>query len=316
MTNANISSSMLSCNNVSCRTSLSSGPVWVTECGHIFCDQCGTHSKSRLACIYCRASLGIMDSDSIVRKKSLNPDPKWKKMVLAGLPPDVVMEICSSAIQFYQRQAMEEVNYLEEKVKRVKDRVEFVKDYYEGVIVQFKMEIGNLEAKLAERSSSSASASVSTFHTAKSSSDSSFYTASTGEGEMQDLDWTLKDTEENSFEMQESGGSIDFLNESSPSFLNLGLPDFRAETACDARPYKLVRTEITEQSKVKVDGQDVLLMKRCSVLDNLNNTKTITRTAQSSNSQLHAMLLGRLVGGNTKNSQQPGHVREHQAGGP
>merc|ERR1719369_508121 len=157
---ANISSHMLSCNNVSCRTRLSTGPVWVTECGHIFCDPCGTNSKSTLACIYCNASLGMY---SIVRKKSLSPDPKWRKMILAGLPPDVVMEICSSAIQFYQTQTTEEVNYLEEKIKRVRDRVESVKEYYEGVLEQFKMEIGNLEAKLAERSSSG---SCSTFYTA------------------------------------------------------------------------------------------------------------------------------------------------------
>ena len=147
----------LSCNNLTCRTSLSCGPVWVTLCGHIFCDRCGTDSNTNKVCISCRDTLGEY---SIAKKKSLNFGEEWKKLILAGLSPDTVMEVCNSAIQFYQYQTCNEVNLLEEEIRRMEGKLEAVKGYYEGVIEQIKMEISILEAKLAYKSSSN---STSTF---------------------------------------------------------------------------------------------------------------------------------------------------------
>ena len=63
----------------------------------------------------------------------------------------------------------------------------------------------------------------------------------------------------------------------------------------DSRSLKLKRTEITEENKITVNGQDVMLMERSTVLDNLNNIKTTTRSAQSSYNQL-PLLLDRLAG--------------------
>ena len=145
-------SHVLSCNNMACRTRLSSGQVWVTFCSHIFCDPCGTSLTSTLACISCRTDLS---GQFRLTKKTLDPGIEWKRMVLAGLPPETVMEISSSAIQFYQHQTSQEVAFLEERIERVMGRVESVKQYYEGVIEQFKREISTLEAKLENRSNSS-----------------------------------------------------------------------------------------------------------------------------------------------------------------
>jgi len=217
------------------------------------------------------------------------------------------MDICSSAILFYQNQTCQEVIYLEERIRRVMNRVESVKQYYEGVIEQFKREIASLETRLENSNTSS------TTFTSRSSSDQLANTredSRQGNG-MQDGSsmvfggfcdsspadgWELGAKNEDSWEMnmckEETMGPN--LGEE-PSFLNWG-PEIRD---CGgrgvARPYELVRTKITEQNKVKMNGQDVMFMERSSVLDNLNNTRTITRSAQSSYNQL-PLLLGKLVG--------------------
>ena len=144
----------LYCNNLTCRLGLSDVPVWVTLCGHVFCDRCGTESSTSRTCISCRDTLGQL---SIVRKKSLNCNPEWKMLILAGLPPETVMEICASAIQFYQNQTSNELHLMEEKLKRIKSRVESVKEYYEGVIEQCKVDLNTLEDKLQCQAKSSSS---------------------------------------------------------------------------------------------------------------------------------------------------------------
>jgi len=262
-----------------------------------------------MTCAKCRDTLGQY---SIVRKKTLNPGPEWKRLILTGLSPDIVMETCAYAIQFYQNQACEEVNLLEEKIKRMKGRVESVKEYYEGVIEQFKMEISTLEAKLANKSSSSSG----TFYSALSTEEGAGLDMVLGSGS----NTTVKEEDggcgwigsgtggDTSFEFDVVKGSnvFGFSKNSSPSFLNFcpDLENLGVEEAENARPLKLLRTEITEQNKVIVNGDDVVVMERSSVLDNVKNTKTITRSAQSSYNQL-PLLLGRLVGkGKTKSSSK------------
>jgi len=296
----------LACNNLACRTSLFCVPVWVTTCGHIFCDRCGTDCSANMTCAKCRDTLGQY---SIVRKKTLNPGPEWKRLILTGLSPDTVMETCAYAIQFYQNQACEQANLLEEKVKSMKGRLESVKEYYEGVIEQFKMEISTLEAKLANKSSSSSG----TFYSARSTEEVAGLDMIVGSGsnismrEDGGCGWMGNGIGDTSFEFDVAKESdvFGFSKNSTPSFNfwpeleNLGV-----EEAENARPLKLVKTEVTEATKVIVNGDDVVVMERSSVLDNVKNTKTITRSAQSSYNQL-PLLLGRLVGkGKTKSSSK------------
>ena len=287
----------LSCNNPACRTSLSNVPVWVTLCGHIFCDRCGTDCCTYKACVRCRGTIGQY---SIARKKSLSFGQEWKKLILAGLPPDTVMEVCGSAIQFYLNQTCTEQDHMEEKMRRMEGKLESVKEYYEGVIDQFKMEINALEVKLANKSSSN---STSTFYSASSRGEVGMNARI---GSVSDIvpreeegGWIKTKGDSNfNLHLPNEKEVFGFSNEpSSPPFLNLapeeeeyGVDDLR-----DSRSLKLMRTEITEENKITVNGQDVMLMERSSVLDHLNNTKTTTRSAQSSYNQLPT-LLGRLVG--------------------
>jgi len=287
----------------------------VTLCGHIFCDSCGTDCYTNKVCISCRDNLGEY---SIARKKSLNFGEEWKKLILAGLPPDTVMEVCTSAIQFYQNQTCNEVNLMEEKIRSMKGKLESVKGYYEGVIQQFKKEISTLETKLANKSSSM---STSTFYSASSMGEDEDVVTSTrmmGSGSdimpREEEGWWMKCIGDSSSDMnmQQEMDVFGFGNETSTPFFNLGAEevDYGAEDPGDARPLRLLRTEVTEQNKITVNGKDVMFMEKSSILDNLNNTKTTTRSAQSSYNQL-PLLLARLAGKSKSSNKLDTRRREN-----
>ena len=232
-------------------------------------------------------------------------------LILAGLPPETVMEICASAIQFYQNQTSNELHLMEEKLKRMKSRVESVKEYYEGVIEQFKVEINTLEDKLQCQAKSSSSCSI--LYSALSSLEEDDEPKMMMEiradinNKEDEVERLQNFSREDSFDMNITNECtvFDSNQESSPSFLNLG-PDgefFGAKSVGEAGPYRLVKTEITEENKVIVNGQDVMRLKRHSILDHVTiNTKTTTRSAQASYNQLPFLLLDRLVGKNKSSS--------------
>lgn len=92
----------LLCNFPKCRIKLS-GFAWVTACSHVFCDQHGSgeFSRSPAICPACSSALsGKMD---IVRTE-LTPSEDYKAMVLAGLRPDIVLDISARALAFWTYQ--------------------------------------------------------------------------------------------------------------------------------------------------------------------------------------------------------------------
>ncbi|KAI9027153.1 hypothetical protein CLU79DRAFT_740521 [Phycomyces nitens] len=96
------------CNVIQCRKSLGfDAKACVTSCSHIFCLECANRAFPRaLVCPACDTQLN--QSDDIVVTQ-LNPSEEYKSSVLAGLRPDVVMDICSRAIAFYQYQTSQEL---------------------------------------------------------------------------------------------------------------------------------------------------------------------------------------------------------------
>lgn len=92
----------LLCNFPKCRSKLS-GFAWVTACSHVFCDQHGSgeFSRSPATCPACSSALsGKLD---IVRTE-LSPSEDYKAMVLAGLRPDIVLDISTRALAFWSYQ--------------------------------------------------------------------------------------------------------------------------------------------------------------------------------------------------------------------
>lgn len=92
----------LLCNFPKCRTKLN-GFAWVTACSHVFCDQHGSGEFSRSPAICPACSSALSGKLDIVRTE-LSPSEEYKAMVLAGLRPDIILDICARALSFWSYQ--------------------------------------------------------------------------------------------------------------------------------------------------------------------------------------------------------------------
>ncbi|XP_028998583.1 E3 ubiquitin-protein ligase CCNB1IP1 [Betta splendens] len=101
----------LLCNFTKCRTKLS-GFAWVTACSHVFCDKHGSGEFSRSPAICPACSSALSGKLDIVRTE-LSPSEEYKAMVLAGLRPDIVLDISSRALAFWSYQVHQEHMYQE-----------------------------------------------------------------------------------------------------------------------------------------------------------------------------------------------------------
>uniref|UniRef100_A0A672ZHW9 Cyclin B1 interacting protein 1 n=1 Tax=Sphaeramia orbicularis TaxID=375764 RepID=A0A672ZHW9_9TELE len=92
----------LLCNFPKCRTKLS-GFAWVTACSHVFCDQHGSGEFSRSPAI-CPACTSALSGKLDIVRTELSPSEDYKAMVLAGLRPDIILDISSRALAFWSYQ--------------------------------------------------------------------------------------------------------------------------------------------------------------------------------------------------------------------
>ncbi|PWA28903.1 hypothetical protein CCH79_00012902 [Gambusia affinis] len=106
----------LLCNYPKCRAKLS-GFAWVTSCSHVFCDQHGSGEFSRSPAICPACSTALSGKLDIVRTE-LSPTEEYKAMVLAGLRPDIVLDISSRALAFWSYQVHQERMYQEYSLSR------------------------------------------------------------------------------------------------------------------------------------------------------------------------------------------------------
>ncbi|KAM4809236.1 E3 ubiquitin-protein ligase CCNB1IP1 [Rhinophrynus dorsalis] len=119
---------LLLCNYRKCRVKLS-GYAWVTACSHIFCDQHGSgeFSRSPAVCPACNSTLsGKLD---IVRTE-LSPSEEYKAMLLAGLRPEIVLDICSRALAFWTYQVYQERLYQEYTYSKAEGHLKQVEKLY------------------------------------------------------------------------------------------------------------------------------------------------------------------------------------------
>ena len=92
----------LLCNFPKCRAKLY-GFAWVTACSHVFCDQHGSGELSRSPAICPACSSALSGKFDIVRTE-LSPSEEYKAMVLAGLRPEIVLDISARALTFWSYQ--------------------------------------------------------------------------------------------------------------------------------------------------------------------------------------------------------------------
>ncbi|XP_049424368.1 E3 ubiquitin-protein ligase CCNB1IP1 [Epinephelus fuscoguttatus] len=111
----------LLCNFPKCRTKLS-GFAWVTACSHVFCDQHGSGEFSRSPAICPACSSALSGKLDIVRTE-LSPSEEYKAMVLAGLRPDVVLDISARALAFWSYQVHQERMFQEYSLSRAETQL-------------------------------------------------------------------------------------------------------------------------------------------------------------------------------------------------
>lgn len=102
VTTMSICDDTLLCNFPKCRIKLN-GFAWVTACSHVFCDQHGSGEFSRSPAICPACSSALSGKLDIVRTE-LSPSEDYKAMVLAGLRPDVILDISARALAFWSYQ--------------------------------------------------------------------------------------------------------------------------------------------------------------------------------------------------------------------
>uniref|UniRef100_A0A3Q3WNM9 Uncharacterized protein n=1 Tax=Mola mola TaxID=94237 RepID=A0A3Q3WNM9_MOLML len=106
----------LLCNFPKCRTRLG-GFAWVTACSHVFCDQHGSGEFNRSPAI-CPACASALSGKLDIVRTELSPSEDYKAMVLAGLRPDIVLDITARALAFWSYQTHQEHLYQEYSLSR------------------------------------------------------------------------------------------------------------------------------------------------------------------------------------------------------
>ncbi|KAI8340736.1 hypothetical protein BC941DRAFT_418046 [Chlamydoabsidia padenii] len=97
------------CNFFKCRKVIGQQKACVTSCSHIFCLQCANDKFSEAkVCPAC--DVGLTQKKDIVLIQ-LSPTEEYKSSILAGLKPDVIMDICNRALSFYNYQVSQELCY-------------------------------------------------------------------------------------------------------------------------------------------------------------------------------------------------------------
>ncbi|XP_045057745.1 E3 ubiquitin-protein ligase CCNB1IP1 isoform X2 [Desmodus rotundus] len=137
---------MLLCNYRKCRIKLS-GYAWVTACSHIFCDQHGSgeFSRSPAICPACNSTLsGKLD---IVRTE-LSPSEEYKAMVLAGLRPEIVLDISSRALAFWTYQVHQERLYQEYKFSKAEGHLKQIEKIYTQQIQSKDVELTSMKGEV------------------------------------------------------------------------------------------------------------------------------------------------------------------------
>ncbi|XP_016850883.1 E3 ubiquitin-protein ligase CCNB1IP1 [Anolis carolinensis] len=138
---------MLLCNYRKCRVKLS-GYAWVTACSHIFCDQHGSgeFSRSPAVCPACSSALsGKLD---IVRTE-LSPSEEYKAMVLAGLRPEIILDISSRALAFWTYQVHQERLYQEYTYSKAQGHLKQMEKVYTQQLQSKDIELSSMKSEVS-----------------------------------------------------------------------------------------------------------------------------------------------------------------------
>ncbi|XP_076444069.1 E3 ubiquitin-protein ligase CCNB1IP1-like [Babylonia areolata] len=137
----------LICNFRKCRKRLGSSFAWVTSCSHIFCDGDGTREfTNSLVCPACDTTL---PSKYDIVRLDLRPTEQFKAVALCGFKPEIIMEICTRAIAFWNYQVHQEQTYQEHLASKTREKMTQLDQYYEHVVNRLQAELTTLKSQIA-----------------------------------------------------------------------------------------------------------------------------------------------------------------------
>ncbi|XP_075131034.1 E3 ubiquitin-protein ligase CCNB1IP1-like [Leptodactylus fuscus] len=146
---------VLVCNFPKCRGKLSSR-AWVTACSHIFCEQHGSGQFTRTPTV-CPACNSTLSSRMDIKHTELNPAEEKKAIMLAGLRPEIVLDICSRALVFWTYQVYQERLYQEYRYSQAEGHLKQLEKHYtqqiqskDSELLAMKGEVNSLKKILEE----------------------------------------------------------------------------------------------------------------------------------------------------------------------
>ncbi|KAL2078984.1 hypothetical protein ACEWY4_024728 [Coilia grayii] len=137
----------LFCNFPKCRAKLS-GFAWVTACSHAFCDQHGSGEFSRSPAICPACSSALSGKLDIVRTE-LSPSEEYKAMVLAGLRPETVLDICARALAFWTYQVHQERLFQEYSLSRAEGQLKQMEKVLSQQTQSRELELNAMRGEIA-----------------------------------------------------------------------------------------------------------------------------------------------------------------------
>ncbi|XP_056156010.1 E3 ubiquitin-protein ligase CCNB1IP1 [Lampris incognitus] len=137
----------LSCNFPKCRAKLT-GFAWVTACSHAFCDQHGSSEFSHAPAI-CPACSSILSGKLDIVRTEMSPSEEYKAMVLAGLQPDIVLDISTRALAFWSYQVYQERMYQGYKLSRAEADIKKMEKVLTQQHQSREMELSTIKGELA-----------------------------------------------------------------------------------------------------------------------------------------------------------------------
>ncbi|XP_068127635.1 E3 ubiquitin-protein ligase CCNB1IP1 isoform X2 [Hyperolius riggenbachi] len=145
---------LLLCNFPKCRVKLS-GYAWVTSCSHIFCEKHGDmeFSQSPATCPACNNTLsGRMD----IARTELSPSEEQKAIILSGLRPEIVLDICSRALAFWTYQVYHERLYQQYNYSKAEQHLKQMEKLYSHQIQSKESELAGMKGNPPRMRSSEA----------------------------------------------------------------------------------------------------------------------------------------------------------------
>uniref|UniRef100_A0A2K5R947 RING-type domain-containing protein n=1 Tax=Cebus imitator TaxID=2715852 RepID=A0A2K5R947_CEBIM len=137
---------MLLCNYRKCRIKLSGYP-WVTACSHIFCDQHGSGEFSRSPAI-CPACSSTLSGKLDIVRTELSLSEEYKATVLAGLRPEIVLDISSRALAFWTYQVHQERLYQEYNFSKAEGHLKQMEKIYTQQIQSKDVELTSVKGEV------------------------------------------------------------------------------------------------------------------------------------------------------------------------